>query len=570
MNAIAPVDPVSLTVIWNSLLSIADEMGSTLRRTAFSEAVREGDDFSTGLFDRRGRLIAQGNFTPGHLGSMPYVLKHVFAHYPPGTLQPGDGVLLNDSFLGSGHFPDCFLVSPVHMDGEAVGYLVNTAHHVDVGGAAPGSQKVPGVTDSFQEGIRILPVRIIRGGEFDPDMLRLILGNVRLPEKVAGDLRAQQNANRAGAERFARLVREHGAAYLDRVFDAILDRSEARMRELIRAIPDGTYSFDDRFDDYGPGTPPIEVCVDVTVAGDEVTVDFSRSSDAVPAGMNSYINYTRAYTLFAIKVFCDALMPQNDGGIRPIHAVAREGSFFNPRFPAPSGGRAAVQIRIFDAINGALAQALPQRAMGAFSHWSNPNIGGIDDRTGRPFVMYDLAFGGYGARADKDGAEALAPVMNCCNIPVEVHETHNPVRIRRLELMPDTGGAGRFRGGCGLRKDIELLAESAMLTLLGDRHKFAPYGLFGGLPGAKAETLLIPAAGTHAGRNSPIPLGSKESCAIGRGDVLSCRLSGGGGYGPPQERDPDRVREDLLDGYVTPEAVRRIYGRNPDRLLGTE
>lgn len=551
------IDPVSLTVIWNTLLSIADEMGSTLRRTAFSEAVREGDDFSTGLFDRRGRLIAQGNFTPGHLGSMPYVLKHVFANFPPGTLQPGDGVLLNDSLLGSGHFPDCFLVSPVHVDGETVGYLVNTAHHIDVGGAAPGSQKVPGVTEAFQEGLRILPVRIIRGGAFDPDMLRLILGNVRLPDKMAGDLRAQQNANRAGAERFARLVREHGTAYLDGVFDAILDRSEARMRELIRAIPDGTYSFDDRFDDYGPGTLPIEVCVDVTVAGDEITVDFSRSSDQVPAAMNSYINYTRAYTLFAIKVFCDALMPQNDGGIRPVHAVAREGSFFNPRFPAASGGRAAVQIRIFDAINGALAQALPHRAMGAFSHWSNPNIGGIDERTGRPFVMYDLAFGGYGARADKDGAEALAPVMNCCNIPVEVHETLNPVRIRRLELMTDTGGAGKFRGGCGLRKDIELLAESAAVTLLGDRHSVAPYGLFGGLPGAKAQTVLNPDGNAE-------PLGSKETRALRRGDVLSLRLSGGGGYGPPAERDPARIREDLLDGYVTPEAVRALYGRLPE------
>ena len=230
----------------------------------------------------------------------------------------------------------------------------------------------------------------------------------------------------------------------------------------------------------------------MTVAGDEVEVDFSRSSDQVPAALNSYINYTRAYTMFAVKVFCDALLPQNHGGMRPIRTVAREGSFFNPKFPASSGGRAAVQIRIFDAINGALSQALPHRGMGAFSHWSNPNIGGTDPETGKPFVMYDLGFGGYGGRADKDGAEGLAPVMNCRNIPVEVHETNTPVRIHRLELMADSGGAGKYRGGTGLRKDVELLAESAVMTGLGDRHVNPPFGIFGGKPGALAQTILNP------------------------------------------------------------------------------
>ncbi|MCP5155919.1 MAG: hydantoinase B/oxoprolinase family protein [Ectothiorhodospiraceae bacterium] len=553
MSSHDTVDPITLTVVWNGLLSIAEEMGSTLRRTAFSEAVREGDDFSTGLFDARARLVAQGNFTPGHLGSMPYVIRTVLEYFPGDQLRPGDAVLLNDSFLGSGHFPDCFLASPA-FDGERlVGYVVNTAHHIDVGGAAPGSQRVHGVTEAFQEGLRILPIRLVREGEFDQDLLRMILGNVRVPEKVEGDLRAQYNANRAGAARLAAMFREQGAQTMESTFDAILDVSERRMRELIRDIPDGTYSFEDRLDDYGPGTEPIRVAVDVTVAGDSIVVDFSRSSDQVPAALNSYINYTRAYTVFAVKVFCDALLPQNEGGTRPIETRAREGSFFNPRFPASSGGRAAVQIRIFDTINGALAQALPHRAMGAFSHWSNPNIGGIDERTGKPFVMYDLAFGGYGGRADKDGAEALAPVMNCRNIPVEVHETNNPVRIRRLELIQDSGGAGRFRGGCGLRKDVELLASEATLTLLGDRHENAPYGLYGGLPGARAQTVLNPE------RNAE-PLGSKAVRTLQRGDVVSFRLAGAGGYGDPRERDPEAVRRDVDDGYVSAHAARETYG----------
>jgi N-methylhydantoinase B len=549
----ANIDPITLTVIWNGLLAIAEEMGSTLRRTAFSEAVREGEDFSTGVFDIQARLVAQGNFTPGHLGSMPYVVRTVLEYFPIADLHPGDAILLNDSFLGSGHFPDCFLVSPAFLNNEVIGFVCTTAHHIDVGGAAPGSQKVHGVTEAYQEGLRILPIRLIRAGEFDADILRIILGNVRAPEKVRGDLRAQANANRAGVVRLEELHSQYGRDVTESAFDEILERSEKRMRELIGDMPDGVYSFDDQMDDYGPGTPPIKVAVDVTINGNVIEVDFSRSSDQVPAALNSYINYTRAYTFFAVKVYCDALLPQNDGGMRPIIAKARPGSFFNPTFPAPSGGRAALQIRIFDAINGALAKAMPNRAMGAFSHWSNPNIGGLDPETGKPFVMYDLMFGGYGGRSDKDGAEALAPVMNCRNIPVEVHETHNPVRIHCLELIQDTGGAGKYRGGLGLRKDIELLAEEAIMTGLGDRHDTQPYGIFGGKAGARAETILNP--DTH-----PQTLGSKDVTSLRRGDIVSFRLAGAGGYGPPAERDLKAIRRDIADGYISFNAAARDYG----------
>jgi len=549
----ANIDPITLTVIWNGLLAIAEEMGSTLRRTAFSEAVREGEDFSTGVFDIQARLVAQGNFTPGHLGSMPYVVRTVLEYFPIADLHPGDAILLNDSFLGSGHFPDCFLVSPAFLNNEVIGFVCTTAHHIDVGGAAPGSQKVHGVTEAYQEGLRILPIRLIRAGEFDADILRIILGNVRAPEKVRGDLRAQANANRAGVVRLEELHSQYGRDVTESAFDEILERSEKRMRELIGDMPDGVYSFDDQMDDYGPGTSPIKVAVDVTINGDVIEVDFSRSSDQVPAALNSYINYTRAYTFFAVKVYCDALLPQNDGGMRPIIAKARPGSFFNPTFPAPSGGRAALQIRIFDAINGALAKAMPHRAMGAFSHWSNPNIGGVDPETGKPFVMYDLMFGGYGGRSDKDGAEALAPVMNCRNIPVEVHETHNPVHIHCLELIQDTGGAGKYRGGLGLRKDIELLAEEAIMTGLGDRHDTQPYGIFGGKAGARAETILNP--DTH-----PQTLGSKDVTSLRRGDIVSFRLAGAGGYGLPAERDLKAIKRDIADGYISVNAAARDYG----------
>ena len=552
------IDPITLTVIWKGLLSIAEELGITLRHTAFSEGVREGDDFSTAVFDAKGRMIAQGPFSPGHLGSFPYVVQAVLRDYfPAERLRPGDGILLNDSALGSGHFPDTFQIVPVFLEARLIGFVCNSAHQADMGGAAPGSQKVHGVTEAYQEGLRILPVRFIRDGEPDEDILRMVTGNVRVPEKVRGDLMAQHSANRSAALRLQALFREHGPDRVEAAYEILLERSEASMREALAKGPAGTYSFEDYVDDYGPETPPIRIAVDVTFDGKgEVTVDFSRSSDQVPAAINSYLNYTRAYAVFAIKVFCDALWPQNAGNMRPIKVVAREGSFFNPRFPAPSGGRATLQVRIFDTINGAIAKVLPHRAMGAFSQWSNPNIGGIDDRTGAQFVMYDVGLAGYGGRCDRDGVEGLSPVMNCSNIPVEVHETLNPIRVRRLEFITDSGGAGRHRGGCGLRKDIELLNGTATLSLLGDRHKFDPYGLFGGEAGARAETVLNP------GRNAR-SLPSKALLQIEKGDIVSFRLSGAGGYGPPAERDPKAIAEDLADGYVTPAHAAAKYRYEP-------
>jgi N-methylhydantoinase B len=548
------VDPITLTVLWKNLISIAEEMGSAMRRTAFSEAVREGDDFSAAVFDRHGRMIAQGNFTPGHLGSMPYAVRNMLNYVPLEELGPGDTLVTNDSALGSGHYPDFFFMMPVFDDAEElIGFVVNTAHHIDVGGATPGSQGVQGTKDTFAEGIRVLPVKLISKGVFDASLMRVILGNVRLPDKLRGDLRAQANANNVGAARLKALFAEYGRETMDAVMETILDHSEARARELIRQIPEGTYSFEDRFDDCGPGTDPVHVRVDMTFRDGGVTVDFSRSSDQVPAGLNCYLNYSRAYAMFGLRIFAGIDVPQNAGVQRVMEIVAREGCFFNAQFPAASGGRASCQIRIFDTINGAMAQVRPDRAMGAFSHWANPNFGGVDPRTGKRWIMYDLILGGYGGRHDTDGPEAFCPVFNCANIPVEVHETINPIRIERFGMIADTGGPGRFRGGCGMRKDVEVLCDDTTLTLLGDRHVTPPYGLFGGGAGAVAQTVLIRDGAEKA-------LGSKEVVQLQRGDIVSFRLAGAGGYGDPKERDPVRIREDLRQGYVTADAAARVYG----------
>lgn len=547
------IDPITLSIVWSKLLSIVEEMGGTLRRTAYSPAVREGDDFSTGLFDRKGRLVAQGQFSPAHIGAMPNVIQNISRYISVASLVPGDVVLFNDSTLGSGHYPDFFLIMPVFIEDRLVGYSAATAHHIDTGGATPGSQEIAGVSEAYQEGLRLLPVLLFRAGELDEDILRVILGNVRVPDLVQGDLFAQRNAAHVGMTRLLATFDEYGEEWVENTFDEILIASESRMREYVRALPNGSWEFEDFLDDSGPGTDPVRFHVRVTVEDGDIELDFSGGNDQVSSGINSYYNFTRAWGNFTAMALAKAIMPQNEGTIRPIKITARKGSFFNAVHPAPSGGRATNQVRLFEVVNGALAQAMPHRAMGAFTHWSNPNIGGFDDRKGKPFVQYDLLFGGYGGQHDKDGEEGMAPLMNCTNIPVEVYEHAGPLMVQRLELRADSGGAGMFRGGLGIRKDIVLRCKEALATLLTDRRKFAPFGVFGGKPGEKTRIVL-----TRNGEERDLE--TKETRTLRLGDVLSLRLSGAGGYGNPTERDTWRIEDDLADGYITDEGARRDYG----------
>jgi N-methylhydantoinase B len=547
------IDPITLGVLWGGLQAVAEEMGLALRRTAYSEAVREGLDFSTAVFDSAGRMMAQGNFSPGHLGAMPSVLGHVLAEYPLASWQAGDAVLLNDLYMGSGHLPDCFVTSPVFVDHALIGFVVNCAHQVDVGGAGPGSQNVEGVREFYQEGLRILPVKFYQRGQPVPEILRLITGNVRVPDKILGNFKAQVNANNVGARRLGELYAQYGGATIRQYTEEILARTEAAMRAAIKAIPDGTYRFADYLDDCGRDTEPIRVAVTVTVQDDEVTVDFTGSSPQVAAAMNSTLNYTASYSLFALKSVTDPRLPQNAGGLRPIHVQAPPGSFFNPLPPAPGGGRAIVQQRIVDAIMGALAQAVPERIVAPAAHWANPNLGGIDPRTGKRFVYYDIIIGGYGARPTKDGCESLAPCFNVNNIPVEVSETNYPILIERLEFMQDSAGAGKFRGGCGLRKDIRVLAPDVIFSGLAERQTFAPYSLFGGTTPQRGRTILNPGEQQRQ-------LHGKGVYALAGGDLLRFELCGAGAYGDPLERAPLAVQQDVRNGYVSLQAAERVYG----------
>ena len=547
------VDPITLGVIWGALQSIAVEVGTTVHKTAYSEQAREGQDFSVAVFDAEGRMVAQGPYSPGHMGAMSAAVRNALAAHPVETLRPGDAILLNDPLLGSGHFPDFFITQPAFHDGRLIGFAVNIVHHTDVGGSRPGSQGVEGIFDYFQEGLRIPPTKVWTEYQEQEGVVGIIAANTRTPDKVLGDLRAQRSALRVGELRLQELAARYGRDVLRAAMDEIVARTEENMRAAIRKIPDGVYRFEDFMDDYGPGTEPLRVAVAVTVDGDSMIIDYEGSSAQTASGMNSYINYTRSYSYAAAKCLTDPLGPMNEGALRPITVKAPEGSFLNPRPPAGGGPRAIVCYRTFESVLGALAPALPDRVTAAASHMANPTFGGWDRARKRRFVAYELVLSGTGARAAKDGCEAMSWAFNASNIPVEAQEANQPMLVERFELIRDSAGAGKFRGGCGIRRDLRLLADEGKLTNLSDRQKFAPYGLDGGKSGKLGRTLLNPGPGEQV-------VHGKQSREFAYGDVISFQQSGAGGYGDPLEREPQRVLEDVLDDYVSVEAARSEYG----------
>lgn len=554
------IGPITFTILWDRLVAITEEMGTVMRRTGKSEAVVSGQDFSTGLFDADGNLIAQGNFSPGHLGSMPYAVDHVLDEFDADAFEPGDGVFLNDPYLGSGHLPDLYLCTPIFVDETLHGFAVTVAHQSDIGGMTPGSQAVE-ATELYQEGLRILPMKGIEDDAIQPWFRRLLEANVRVPETVIGDVRAQQNATHRGHRLFRNLFEEYGADTIAACLDRIYDESEGQMRTAIGKIPDGEYDFDDRIDDVGPDTDSVDIAVTITVDGETVTLDYAGSDPQTESAINSYLNYTRAYSIFAIKSVTEKDLPFNAGVDRPIQVEAPAGSFFNPELPAACAARAIINPRIFELVMGALAEVLPERVIAGSSHFGQPHFGGTDPETGESFILFDLVIGGLGGSAGEDGEEGYCSSFNVSNIPVEIHESRYPVRVDRLELVPDSGGAGRHRGGLGLRKDFTLLADDVTFTNLLERTDSAPWGLHGGEAGDTGRTALNPegeAADLH-------PKGTYE---LDRGDTVSFQLSGAGGFGDPAERDPAAVETDVRKGFVSAEAARETYGVDRSALEG--
>jgi N-methylhydantoinase B len=566
------VDPVTLEVVRNACVAVAEEMNATLVRTGYSPNIKERRDCSCALFDADGEMIAQAETMPVHLGAMPFSVAAALDRYPAESLEPGDSILLNDPFHGGAHLPDLTLVSPVFHNGEPVAYAANRAHHADVGGARAGSVAADS-TEIYQEGIRIPPVKLERGGEVDRDLLDVLLANVRTPEERRGDLRAQTAANAVGRKRFGELATEHGE-HLPALLAAIKAYSERRMRSAVADLPDGTYTFEDVLDDDGRGDEDLPIRAAVTIADDEVAVDFAGSAPRTEGPVNAVFAVTASATYYAIRCVTDPEIPPNHGCYRPIEIDTPEDSVVDARPPAAVvGGNLEASQRITDVVLGALAEAVPDRVVAACQGtMNNVTFGGTDPREDSPYAFYETQGGGFGGRAGKDGMDGVHVHMsNTRNTPVEVLETAYPLRVCRYALRPDSGGAGEFRGGLGLRRDVEVRGHRATFSALADRQRHAPYGLAGGEAGATGAVYLLrdgdaddaSGEGEHrAGEKRRLP--GKSIHELAPGAVVSIRTPGAGGYGDPAARATEAIERDLRLGKVTPERARERYGYSSD------
>ncbi|MCI0521712.1 MAG: hydantoinase B/oxoprolinase family protein [Chloroflexi bacterium] len=517
-------DAIQLEIFKHLFAAIAEEMGVVLRRASYSPNIKERRDYSCAVFDAQGRMAAQAAHIPVHLGSMPLSVLAAIQSFP--NLQPGDAIVLNDPFRGGTHLPDITLVSPVFLAGETAqpfGFVACRAHHADVGGMTPGS--MPVAREIYQEGLIIPPVRLARGGQVEQGLLDLILVNVRTPQERLGDLYAQLAANQRGAERLVELVERYGKQTVGQSMADLLTYTERLTRRLLESLPDGAYRFTDYLDDDGVSSEPAPINVLVTIQGDRAIVDFTGSAAQRGGSVNAVYAITLSAVYYVFRCLLGLDVPNNAGCLAPIEVIAPEGTVVNARPPAPvAGGNVETSQRIVDVLLGALAQAIERIPAASQGTMNNLTIGGWDVRQKQPFAYYETLAGGMGARPGADGPSALHSHMtNTLNTPVEALEYAYPLRVLRYEIRRGSGGAGRFRGGDGLRRDVQALVD-CQATLLSERRRFAPYGLAGGAPGQTGENLLIRAGGE-------IALPGKGTFELRAGDILSIRTPGGGGYG---------------------------------------
>jgi N-methylhydantoinase B len=547
-------DPFALELIKNALVALADEMALTVYRTARSFVVKEALDFSTALFLADGQLIAQGTCLPFHLGAMPFAVKSVVRAYPD-RIRSGDLFITNDPYDGSTHLPDIVLVRPIFLAGSLIGYSVALAHMTDIGGRMPGGNASDS-TELYQEGLRIPPSRLWREGEPDETMLRLIERNVRVPDKVLGDIRSLIAACHVGEREFIKLVERYGASQFDAHCRDLLDYTERFTRSEIAKLPKGTWRFVDHLDGDGIDPNPIPIVATITIAGDEMTIDLTGSAPQVRGAINCVFPFTLSTALACVRSIVDLSIPNNAGYFRPIHVIAPEGTVVNPRPPAAVAARGITGIRIADAIFGALAQAVPEvlPACGSNAPDVGISFGGVDANN-NPFVYLEFLLASWGGGPDRDGMDACTgTLVNYSNTPVEMIEADQPIVVERYALVRDSGGAGRFRGGLALERHLRFRANNATLQIRSDRRDHPPYGLQGGLPGAPSDVSIRRADG----HEEPWP--AKFLTTVHDGDVLRVRLAGGGGHGNPLDRSPTLVLDDVVEDKISIEHARSAYG----------
>jgi len=554
-------DPARFEVVKNALYSAAEEMKIVLAKTAYSPLLKVAGDYSCGIFDTRGDMVAQGPDLPIHLGSMPDAVRAVVRAFPDVT--QGDVFIHNDPYDGGSHLPDVNVVAPAFHLGRLLGFSCVRAHWPDIGSATPGSYGA--VTEIYGEGLRLPPIRLYRDGKPDPSIKAIIFANVRTPAERIGDLRAQVAANTRAAQRLSELAAKYGTDTLLHIMQEVLDYSETMMRAALRALPDGEAEFSDIFDGDGviaPGDTEDEtfaVRLKMTKRGDSITADFSGSDPAVPGPMNAPLTVTASGVFCALKMIADpnSLIPPNSGCWRPVTVVAPPGSVVNARHPSPVVyANHEMSHRVADMVMAALFAITPRGVMAGSQGTSAViTFGGIDYRTGERYVSYESVKGGFGARPVKDGINAVAStVSNMSNTPIEILEMSFPLRVEEYSLIPDSGGAGKFRGGLGVRRVWRVLEYQAHAAVCCERTVTPPFGLDGGEAGFPAKLELIPP------RSNARKLTSKGGFLAPAGSLVVVEAPGSGGFGPPAARDRKSLSEDLLDGYVTPAQARRAYG----------
>ena len=546
---------IELEIIHNALTAAAAEMDVTVWRTSRSTIVRELLDYSTAIFDRNGWNVAQAARIPSHLNSMSTFLTEILANYiPPQQWQPGDVVISNDPYCGGQHLPDIVAFKPVFHEGRRVGFVGTLCHHLDVGGSSPGSYG-SSATEIFQEGLRIPPVKLIEAGRLIEPIRAIVLQNVRQPDLLWGDLQSQIASLNIGEASIQRLVAKLGEPRFERALKQLLDASEAGMRAVIGRIPDGTYTFEDRIDDDGITAEPIVIRAAVTVAGEEMTVDLTGCSPQSLGPSNATLASTRSTVFYALMATADVPVPSNAGCYRPVKVVAPPGTCVNAAAPAPVVHRIAIGHRLATVLFGALHQAIPDRMPAAYYAVSYVvTFQTIDPGLGRK-VLVEIEIGGCGGLPYADGASAHSFGMhNNANIPMEMIESDMPLTFLGYGLLPDSGGAGRHRGGLGLWREWRVDCPAAQLSTNLDRFKFPPFGLDGGLPASLSTLSLI-----RDGQKRALP--SKVTNLMLRlGDIVRLETSGGGGFGPPGSRERALVERDLRQGYVSPAAANALYG----------
>jgi N-methylhydantoinase B len=557
-------DPARFEIVKNALYAAAEEMKIVLAKTAYSPLLKVAGDYSCGIFDIHGNMVAQGPDLPIHLGSMPDAVRAIVHAFP--DVAAGDVFIHNDPYHGGSHLPDVNVVAPAFRDGRLLGFGCVRAHWPDIGSATPGSYGA--VTEIYGEGLRLPPIRLYRDGKPDSAIEAIIFANVRTPTERLGDLRAQVAANWRAAQRLSALAGKYGTDTLLQIMQEVLDYSETMMRAALHALPDGEAEFADIFDGDGviadgeTADTTFTVKVRITKRGDSIVADFAGSDPAVAGPMNAPLTVTASGVYCALKMIVDpkSLIPPNSGCWRPVTVSAPPGCVANAQHPSPVVyANHEMSHRIADMVMAAMFRITPRTVMAASQGTSAViTFGGTDYRSNERYVSYESVKGGFGARPTKDGINAVAStVSNMSNTPIEIIEMSFPLRVEEYSLVPDSGGAGTFRGGLGVRRAWRVLQRDSHASVCCERTVTPPFGLAGGRAGGPARISLVPPRG-NARR-----LNSKGGFQAPPGSLVVVEAPGSGGYGPPSGRDPIALSEDLLDGYVTPAGARRDYGFDP-------